>query len=63
MNTNSEDLPKISLNLSINESEQIVSVLEKAIPFLTQTKQGLELTYAVRWKSLLVHKINKAKEE
>jgi hypothetical protein len=63
MNTNSEDyLPKISLNLSIDETQQIVSALEKAIPLLMETRQGLELNYAVRWKSLLVHKINKARE-
>jgi hypothetical protein len=33
MNINPEDyLPKISLNLSIDETQQIISVLEKAIP-------------------------------
>lgn len=62
MNINPEDyLPKISLNLSIDETQQIISVLERAIPHLMQAKQGLELNYAVRWKSLLVHKVNKAR--
>lgn len=64
MSVNQDDyLPKISLNLSIDETQQIVSVLEKAIPLLMEARQGLELAYAVRWKSLLVHKINKTREE